>query len=235
VADGKACIQGRDMKAVVTYYVVDVAAKEIVQTLRADLAGAGRPGYVVGDRIYTVTGREVQTYKISTGQVENTIKVGGGVLIDSYRVGDRLYLAREYAGGLGVIDMKEGKLLDLIETKDWLFQVRAGKGKAFVWGERNGVGAVDLKTREYVALEQPEATASRSVLTLQAGPDDGLLVYSPRSSEVYQYNAAGKIVGHTAIDKSAGQFAGAWNGSAVFTSEKGVTLVPLTKPQKERD
>jgi hypothetical protein len=235
VADGKACIQGRDKKGFATYYVVDETAKKTVQTLRADLAGSGRPGYIVGDRIYAVTGLEVRTYKISTGRPESTIKAGGGILIDSYRVGDRLYLAREYGGGLGIIDMKAGKLLDLIETKDWLFQVRAGKGKAFVWGEFKGVGVIDLKTREYAALEQPEAAASRGALTLQAGPDDGVLVYSPHSSEVFQYNAAGKIVGHTAIDKSAGQFVGAWNGSIVFTSEKGVTLVPLTKPQKERD
>ncbi len=145
-------------------------------------------------------------YKISTGQVENTIKVGGGVLIDSYRVGDRLYLAREYAGGLGVIDMKEGKLLDLIETKDWLFQVRAGIDKAFVWGEFNGVGAIDLKTREYASLEQPGAATKRRALTLQAGPDGGLLVFSAAASQVHQYDAAGKIVGHMPIDKSAGKF-----------------------------
>jgi hypothetical protein len=234
-ADGKACVEARDEKNVTTFYVVDLSTGKIAGAVNTNSVGSGRPGFVVGDRIYAVTGLEVQTYKISTGQSDGAIKVGGGVLIDSYRVGDRLYLAREYGGGLGVIDMKEGKLLDLIETKDWLFQVRAGKGKAFVWGEFNGVGAIDLKTRAYVALEQPEAAASHSALTLQAGPDDGLLVYSPHSLEVYQYNAAGKIVAHTAVDKSAGKFAGAWNGSALFTSEKGVTLVPLTKPQKERD
>ncbi len=255
VADGKACVGGK-----ATFYVVDLAGGKIARTLKTDQDPDGEPnarvGFAVEDRVFAVGGivivgvdagdlSHVRVYKGSNGEFVKKIAVGDGVA-DSNRVGDRLYLARADVGGLGVFDLKEGKLLDVINAKE-LDGVRVGKDKAFVRARyKGGVGMIDLKTREYAALEPPMAGAMGQRLTIQAGPDGGLLVYAAypkmltnnanKINVVYQYDAAGKRVGETPVDKTDGKlFVGAWDGRAVFIDEKGVAIVPLAKPAKKSD
>ncbi|MFL5513276.1 MAG: hypothetical protein ACJ8CN_12705, partial [Gemmatimonadales bacterium] len=62
------------------------------------------------DLLYTVDGRSVEIIEIATGKMRHTVEVKGGVLMGSHQVDHPLYVSREYAGGLVIIDLKEGKL-----------------------------------------------------------------------------------------------------------------------------
>jgi len=233
VSGSRACVAARDGKGDTHLHVIDLAGGQIVRTIDQAPPASGGIGFVAGDLLYVVDGQGVKIVEIATGRPRHVVAVKGGVLMGCHQVGDRLYVAREYAGGLAVIDLKEGKLLDLIETRDWLFQVQVVGDGAFVWGSFKGLGRIDLETRQYQALQQPEPDNANHHYAILAGPGKRLLVLGQKA--VYEYDARGRRIGGTPLPAAAPRtLAGVWNGRAVLVGKDTVSLVELGKTTKPR-
>ena len=89
---GRACMAARDEKGGMHLHLIDLAADRIARSIDQPPAAIRGLGFASDDLLYTADGRSVRTVEIATGKTRHTVKVGGGVLMGSHKVGDRLYL-----------------------------------------------------------------------------------------------------------------------------------------------
>ena len=108
-------------------------------------------------------------------------------------------------------------------------------------------GWFDLKTKKYSGLKHPQADPSGRFdpkdhvaekdfdqVTLVAGPDAGICL--TWKGTVYQFDADGRQVGQTPLDKDDdGRLVGVWNGQALTAGKDSLRLTPLAKATAAKD
>ena len=140
------------------------------------------------------------------------------------------------------MDLEAGKVVDEMGGGyDWFSGLQIAGDKAFVrtinlsYGINNPLfGFYDLKTKKYSDLKHPDAKISDHIrkkfdqATLVAGPDSGVCL--SWKGNVYQYDADGRQVGETPLDKDDdGRLVGVWNGRAPTVGKDSLRLTPLVK------
>ncbi len=126
-------------------------------------------GFLEDGTLVVVEGSQVRFMK--PDGTTNHVPVGGGVLNGGWLGEGKLYVARGYTGGVAVIDMQAApKLLDVIETTDWLLTVAVAGKIAYVRGQ-TGPGLVDLETRGYRSLKARDVWVAPGGTVFAIGSD----------------------------------------------------------------
>ena len=110
-------------------------------------------------------------------------------------MGDRLYVARSYPGGVMVVDARSMRLLEIIETTDGLLGVEVLGDHAFVWGSFDGMGIVDLVRRTYRRLDVHGPENANPHATAVAGTS----VYVLGRESIYRLAADGGLIAETPL------------------------------------
>jgi hypothetical protein len=229
VAGGKACVAAPGR-----VQVIDLGSGKVLRTqsFRGEVRGLG---FAAGGRCFVCTGATVLLLDGEWG-VTRTVDLGrkgearglraSRAVGSCQRVGDRLYVAGG-RGGVAVVDLKKGKLLEQLLSGDESFGVQVCGNRAFVLGQTSDTGissnrfrCVDLTTGKSTALPLPP-TVSGDVepCSLFSTPDGTLLLAG--QGRAFRYDGTGKLLGPLA-GMGAGSVVGVWNRHALVC--RGATL-----------
>lgn len=133
-------------------HLIDPADGRVTRSIAlggvVDLAGILPVGWLV-----VVEAGQVRFLDPGNGRTRARVEVGGGILGAGHLSGPLLYVSRGYSGGVAIIDTDTSSLLDVIEINDRLTEVRVSGRRAYVVGEKGGLGCIDLDTRELSTLD----------------------------------------------------------------------------------
>jgi hypothetical protein len=133
--------------------LVNLSARNVKRTIALGGSVSHVPGFLPDGRLIVIEGGQVRFMDIEHGRTRGRVTVSGGLLGHGHLVGEKLYVARRYEGGIAVIDTKKTKLLSVIDVADWLRRVQVVGRHALVTGTQRGIGIVDLDTRVHETLE----------------------------------------------------------------------------------
>jgi len=134
-------------------HVVDPAGLSVKRTVPLGGSVSDVAGFLPDGRLIVIEGGQVRFIDPERGRTRGRVPVPGGLLGRGHLVGDKLYVARSYDGGIAEIDTKMTTLLRIIEVGDWLRRVQVIGRRALVTGSQQGHGVVDLDTRSYDPLD----------------------------------------------------------------------------------
>lgn len=132
-------------------YLVDPTNGNFIRSIALGGGVTDLAGFLPNGRLVIVQGVQVRFLEVETGRTrtKDRVQTSGGILNRGHRVGDRLYVARSYAGGLAVIDTEQRTLLEMIDLEPWLVNVAVAGRLAYVDVKEGGMGVVDLDSREF--------------------------------------------------------------------------------------
>lgn len=121
----------------------------------ADLAGVLPNGQLV-----IIEAGQVRFVDADNGRTRTRVVVSGGLLGNGCLTKDRLYVSRAYAGGVAIIDIAKGELIEVIEVDDWLTDVEVADQRAYVVGNEGGLASIDLAARTSTPLAYADVFVS---------------------------------------------------------------------------
>ncbi|HVS37889.1 MAG TPA: hypothetical protein VMS17_20185 [Gemmataceae bacterium] len=255
--DGKACVASeKGVASVPAINVIDLTTGKVLHSVKyiGEVHGLGFAG---DDRVFVIGATNVVVLDLKSGETVQTVPVlkpeqaekRGTAAVSAYqRVGNLLYLAENAAMRFDVVDLEAGKVVaELRAGYDWFGGLQVIGDKAYVrsinlsYGINNPqFGFFDLKTKKYIDLKHPDAKITDHIIekdfdqtTLVAGPDAGVCL--AWKGNVYQFDADGKQIGVTPIDKDDGRLVGVWNGQALTLGADALHLTPLAKASAKGD
>jgi hypothetical protein len=171
VADGKAYVLAHNESArQYDLHAIDADSGEFIRSRALGSSVTDLPGLLAKRRLVVVEGAQVRIINRDTSQIYDRVVVTGGILGGAHLDRERLYVSRRFDGGLAVIDINKPELTELIETEQWLVDVEAAHGKAYVTTRKSGLAVIDLETKSFTPIEATDVLVTRqgNVFALEA-------------------------------------------------------------------
>jgi hypothetical protein len=190
-------------------YQVDLTTGNIVRTVLCQQT-IQNLGAITADRAYVRNGNKISIVDFAAGKTVQTVDLGNHVRSIAHDPSaQRLYAltADSQCSSLAVLDLKEGKIIERMETSALRFTGDAREaltmhvtaGRAYVvWtfpgccgGMNTNFGHFDLKTSKYQAVKAP--AQMQPGVTMMSGPKGELLLSG--KDGVFCYHPDGKTSG----------------------------------------
>jgi hypothetical protein len=171
VADGKAYVLAHNEPArQYDLYAVNADSGDFIRGFTLGSSVTDLPGLLDKRKLIVVEGAQVRIINRDTSQFYDRVVVTGGILGAAHLDRKRLYVSRRFEGGLAIIDIQKPELIELIETEQWLVDVAAAHGKAYVTTRKSGLGVIDVETKSFTPIEATDVvvTCQGNVFALKA-------------------------------------------------------------------
>ncbi len=171
-------------------YLVDPNTGGFIRSITLGGGVTDLAGFLANGRLAVIQGVQVRFLDVEQGRTRtrDRVQITGGILGDADLAGERLYVARSYAGGLAVVDTTARELVELIEVEPWLMDVSVSGSLAYVVDKDGNVGRVDLNSRQYTALEYTDVLVA---------PDGTTYALTPEA--VLELDDQGEVVDRTKV------------------------------------
>jgi outer membrane protein assembly factor BamB len=171
VADGKAYVLAHNESArQYDLHAIDADSGEFIRSRALGSSVKDLPGLLAKRKLVVVEGAQVRIINRDTSQIYDRVVVTGGILGAAHLGRERLYVSRRFEGGLAIIDITKPELIEVIETEQWLVDVAAAHGKAYVTTRKDGLAVIDLETKSFTPIEASDVLVTRqgNVFALEA-------------------------------------------------------------------
>lgn len=155
-ADTAYVIAGRELR--IHLYVVDLTECRILRTQDYDRPDTRAWMAVLPDGNLVLITTAVHIINPESGKILSEIDIPNRIAQEAHLVGDRLYVACRYAGGVAIVDTTKGQLLKVVDTEDWLSAVWIINHRSYVHSQFRGLCTIDLASGSLEAAIPPLST-----------------------------------------------------------------------------
>lgn len=180
VAGDTAYVIAERERRMIRLYVVDLTECKILRTQDYDRPFVRAWMAVLPDGNLALVAASVLIINPGSGKILSEIDFPDGIAEDAHLVGDRLYVACSYPGGVAIVDTTKGQLLKVVDTEDWLAAIWIINHRSYVRSSSGGgLCTIDLASG---SLEKANPPLTQRPISLWSDTSPGTLLAITRET-----------------------------------------------------